>query len=99
MQCAAWLKIQGVFSHKVFGDTYREKQVKLHVSLGSSDKQKQARNRRGGYEQLQQITQIIQLAKIIEVVYKCIPVVQILLFSVMLLGGGVWEGGREVRGP
>lgn len=53
----------------------------------------------GESEQLQQITQFIQLAKIIEVFYKCIPVVQILLFSIILLGGGVWEGGREVRGP
>lgn len=35
--------------------------------------------RPGSREQLQQIIQIIQLAKIIEVVYKRIPVVQILL--------------------
>lgn len=49
-----------------------------------------------GYEQLQKI---IQLAKIFEVVYKYIPVVQIFLSIKHCLGGGVWEGGREVRGP
>lgn len=54
----------------------------------------------GSCEQLQQIIEIIQLVKSIKVAYKYIPVVQILLsISIILLGGGVWEGGREVRGP
>lgn len=43
------------------------------MPLGISDKPV------GSYEQLQQIIHIIQLAEIIEGVYKCIPVVQILL--------------------
>lgn len=47
------------------------KGVKLPVPLGISVEQL------GCYEQLQQS---IQLPKIIEVVYKCVPVVQILLF-------------------
>lgn len=53
----------------------------------------------GSYEQLQQIIEIIQLIKSIEVAYKCIPVVQILLLALSFWEGGVWEGGREVRGP
>lgn len=57
----------------------RRETVKLPVPLGSLDGQA------GSYQQLQQIT---QLAKIMEVVYKCIPVAQILLLALSF-----WEAG------
>lgn len=72
----AGLTSHAAFSHEVFGDMYKVKQVKFHMPLGISG---QPGGLAGSCEQLQQIIQIIQLAKIIEVVYKCIPVVQILL--------------------
>lgn len=72
----AGLTSHAAFSPEVFGGVYEVKQVTLHVPLGISD---QPGGLAGSCEQLQQIIQIIQLAKIIEVAYKCIPVVQIRL--------------------
>lgn len=56
-----------------------ERNNETSVPLGGSDEQA------GSYQQLQQIT---QLAKMMEVVYKCIPVAQILF-----LGLSFWEVG------
>lgn len=52
----------------------------------------------GSSEQLQQIIRIIQLAEMIEVVYKCIPVVQILLsLEHSTITSGRWRVGRRQR--